>query len=36
MIDPFNLVHIMSFLGARGNASQVHQWVSMRGLMLVP
>ncbi|KAB1227625.1 DNA-directed RNA polymerase subunit beta'' [Morella rubra] len=27
MTDPFNPVHIMSFSGARGNASQVHQLV---------
>nr|YP_010760549.1 RNA polymerase beta'' subunit [Entada phaseoloides]WEY34865.1 RNA polymerase beta'' subunit [Entada phaseoloides] len=33
MTDPFNPVHIMSFSGARGNASQVHQLVGMRGLM---
>ncbi|KAI3678141.1 hypothetical protein L6452_37422 [Arctium lappa] len=36
MIDPFNPVHIMSFSGARGNASQVHQLVGMRGLMSDP
>nr|GEV30770.1 RNA polymerase beta subunit, plastidic [Tanacetum cinerariifolium] len=36
MTDPFNPVHIMSFLGARGNASQVHQLVGMRGLMSDP
>nr|UDN41645.1 RNA polymerase beta'' subunit [Carpodetus montanus] len=36
MTDPFNPVHIMSFSGARGNASQVHQLVGMRGLMLDP
>nr|YP_009767572.1 RNA polymerase beta'' subunit [Duparquetia orchidacea]QIS98190.1 RNA polymerase beta'' subunit [Duparquetia orchidacea] len=34
--DPFNPVHIMSFSGARGNASQVHQLVGMRGLMSNP
>ncbi|KAF1877076.1 hypothetical protein Lal_00033630 [Lupinus albus] len=34
--DPFNPVHIMSFSGARENASQVHQLVSMRGLMSDP
>nr|AWI72566.1 RNA polymerase beta chain [Dischidia albida] len=34
--DPFNPVHIMSFSGARGNASQVHQLVGMRGLMSDP
>nr|YP_009568942.1 RNA polymerase beta subunit [Physena sessiliflora]YP_009569479.1 RNA polymerase beta subunit [Physena madagascariensis]QBC68861.1 RNA polymerase beta subunit [Physena madagascariensis]QBC68937.1 RNA polymerase beta subunit [Physena sessiliflora] len=33
MIDPSNPVHIMSFSGARGNVSQVHQLVGMRGLM---
>ncbi|KAH1113897.1 hypothetical protein J1N35_007275 [Gossypium stocksii] len=27
MTNPFNLVHIMSFSGARGNGSQVHQLV---------
>ncbi|CAB4299884.1 unnamed protein product [Prunus armeniaca] len=27
MTDPFNPVHMMSFSGARGNASQVHQLV---------
>ncbi|PHU30422.1 DNA-directed RNA polymerase subunit beta'' [Capsicum chinense] len=36
MTDPFNPVHIMSFSGARENASQVHQLVGMRGLMLNP
>ncbi|PHT33597.1 DNA-directed RNA polymerase subunit beta'' [Capsicum baccatum] len=36
MTDPFNPVHIMSFSGARGNASQVHQLVGMRGLMSYP
>ncbi|KAK6776268.1 hypothetical protein RDI58_027269 [Solanum bulbocastanum] len=36
MTDPFNPVHIMSFSGAQGNASQVHQLVGMRGLMLDP
>ena len=34
--DPSNPVHLMSFSGARGNASQVHQWVGMRGLMSDP
>nr|YP_009670607.1 RNA polymerase beta'''' subunit [Passiflora lutea]QCX29874.1 RNA polymerase beta'''' subunit [Passiflora lutea] len=34
MTEPFNPVYIMSFSGARGNASQVHQLVGMRGLML--
>nr|YP_009670515.1 RNA polymerase beta'''' subunit [Passiflora suberosa]QCX29782.1 RNA polymerase beta'''' subunit [Passiflora suberosa] len=32
--EPFNPVYIMSFSGARGNASQVHQLIGMRGLML--
>uniref|UniRef100_A0A3Q7G394 DNA-directed RNA polymerase n=1 Tax=Solanum lycopersicum TaxID=4081 RepID=A0A3Q7G394_SOLLC len=36
MTDPFNLVHIISFSGARVNASQVHQLVGMRGLMSDP
>ncbi|KAI5444305.1 DNA-directed RNA polymerase subunit beta'' [Lathyrus oleraceus] len=36
MPGPFNPVHIMSFSGARGNASQVHQLVGMRGLMSDP
>ncbi|KAL5096647.1 hypothetical protein RYX36_000974 [Vicia faba] len=36
MTDPLNPVHIMSFSGARGNASQVHQLVEMRGLMSDP
>nr|YP_010991416.1 RNA polymerase beta'' subunit [Crepidium purpureum]WOX61782.1 RNA polymerase beta'' subunit [Crepidium purpureum] len=36
MIDPSNPVHLMSFSGARGNASQVHQLVGMRGLMSDP
>ncbi|KAL1177451.1 hypothetical protein V6Z11_A03G032000 [Gossypium hirsutum] len=36
MTDPFNPVHIMSFSGARGNASQVHQLVGMRRLMSDP
>nr|WOV67654.1 RNA polymerase beta'' subunit [Haymondia wallichii]WOV67737.1 RNA polymerase beta'' subunit [Haymondia wallichii]WOV67820.1 RNA polymerase beta'' subunit [Haymondia wallichii] len=36
MTDPFNPVHIMSFSGARGNATQVHQLVGMRGLMSDP
>ncbi|RZC75665.1 hypothetical protein C5167_051152 [Papaver somniferum] len=36
MADPLNPVHIMSFSGARGNASQVHQLVGMRGLMSDP
>ena len=33
MTDPFNPIHTMSFSGARGNASQVHQLLGMRGLM---
>ncbi|PKU64049.1 DNA-directed RNA polymerase subunit beta'' [Dendrobium catenatum] len=33
MTDPSNPVHLMSFSGARENASQVHQFVGMRGLM---
>ena len=33
MTGPFNLVHIMSFSGIKGNASQVHQLVGMRGLI---
>nr|YP_010512721.1 RNA polymerase beta'' subunit [Machaerium brasiliense]UXL84128.1 RNA polymerase beta'' subunit [Machaerium brasiliense] len=36
MTDPFNPVYIMSFSGARGNPSQVHQLVGMRGLMSDP
>ncbi|PIA29011.1 hypothetical protein AQUCO_06400062v1 [Aquilegia coerulea] len=36
MTDPCNPVHIMSFSGARGNASQLHQLVGMRGLMSDP
>nr|QAX91699.1 DNA-directed RNA polymerase beta'' subunit [Diapensia purpurea] len=36
MTDPFNPVHIMSFSGARGTPSQVHQLVGMRGLMSDP
>nr|YP_009466317.1 RNA polymerase beta' subunit [Genlisea filiformis]AUN28372.1 RNA polymerase beta' subunit [Genlisea filiformis] len=34
--DPLNPVHMMSFSGARGNVSQVHQLVGMRGLMSDP
>nr|YP_009111536.1 RNA polymerase beta' subunit [Erodium crassifolium]AHH24748.1 RNA polymerase beta' subunit [Erodium crassifolium] len=34
--DPLNPVHMMSFSGARGNASQVHQLLGMRGLMSDP
>nr|YP_010567370.1 RNA polymerase beta'' subunit [Plicosepalus curviflorus]UZC33640.1 RNA polymerase beta'' subunit [Plicosepalus curviflorus] len=36
MTDPLNPVHLMAFSGARGNASQVHQLVGMRGLMSDP
>nr|YP_009566386.1 RNA polymerase beta' subunit [Neottia cordata]QBB09975.1 RNA polymerase beta' subunit [Neottia cordata] len=36
MTDPSNPVHLMSFSGARGNISQVHQLVGMRGLMSDP
>nr|YP_010579940.1 RNA polymerase beta'' subunit [Hypericum monogynum]QVL22972.1 RNA polymerase beta'' subunit [Hypericum monogynum]UZS76732.1 RNA polymerase beta'' subunit [Hypericum monogynum] len=36
MTDSLNSVHIMSFSGARGNTSQVHQLVGMRGLMSDP
>lgn len=36
MTDPFNPVYMMSFSGARGNASQVHQLLGMRGLMSDP
>nr|QWW92011.1 RNA polymerase beta'' subunit [Lejeunea sp. 17-8794] len=36
MTDPLNPVHIMSFSGARGSTSQVHQLVGMRGLMSDP
>lgn len=32
----FNLVHIMSFWGARGNSSQLHQLTGLRELMLDP
>nr|YP_010690580.1 RNA polymerase beta'' subunit [Cartonema parviflorum]WBU14290.1 RNA polymerase beta'' subunit [Cartonema parviflorum] len=34
--DPSNPVYLMSFSGARGNASQIHQLVGMRGLMSDP
>ncbi|KAF7100684.1 hypothetical protein CFC21_102167 [Triticum aestivum] len=34
--DPSNPVYLMSFSGARGNASQVHRLVGMRGLMSDP
>nr|YP_009241736.1 RNA polymerase beta' subunit [Tofieldia thibetica]AMQ13310.1 RNA polymerase beta' subunit [Tofieldia thibetica] len=33
---PSNPVYLMSFSGARGNASQVHQLLGMRGLMSDP
>nr|YP_010712775.1 RNA polymerase beta'' subunit [Corydalis raddeana]UGO88912.1 RNA polymerase beta'' subunit [Corydalis pauciovulata]WDA93520.1 RNA polymerase beta'' subunit [Corydalis raddeana]WJZ51922.1 RNA polymerase beta'' subunit [Corydalis pauciovulata] len=36
MTDPLNPVHIMSFSGARGSGSQVHQLIGMRGLMTDP
>nr|YP_010286784.1 RNA polymerase beta'' subunit [Hydrocharis dubia]UKT60902.1 RNA polymerase beta'' subunit [Hydrocharis dubia] len=36
MTNPSNPVHLMSFSGARGNASQVHQLVGMRGFMSDP
>jgi len=36
MTDPFNPVHMMSFSGARGSTSQVHQLVGMRGWMSDP
>nr|YP_009426938.1 RNA polymerase beta'' subunit [Hypodematium crenatum]ASU95614.1 RNA polymerase beta'' subunit [Hypodematium crenatum] len=36
MIDPLNPVHMMSFSGARGSISQVHQLLGMRGLMSDP
>nr|QYH45668.1 RNA polymerase beta'' subunit [Ottelia sp. s36] len=36
MTNPSNPVYLMSFSGARGNASQVHQLVGMRGLMSDP
>nr|YP_009548568.1 RNA polymerase beta'' subunit [Adiantum aleuticum]AYW15543.1 RNA polymerase beta'' subunit [Adiantum aleuticum] len=36
MIDPSNPVHMMSFSGARGTISQVHQLLGMRGLMSDP
>nr|AER45533.1 rpoC2 [Halocarpus kirkii] len=34
--DPFNPVHMMSFSGARGSTTQVHQLVGMRGLVSDP
>lgn len=36
LIELMNPVHMMSFSGARGSASQVHQLVGMRGLMADP
>jgi DNA-directed RNA polymerase subunit beta' len=36
MTDPLNPVHMMSFSGARGSTSQVHQLIGMRGLMSDP
>nr|AJE61489.1 RNA polymerase beta'' subunit [Dipteris conjugata]AXX76510.1 RNA polymerase beta' subunit [Dipteris conjugata] len=36
MTDPLNPVHMMSFSGARGSISQVHQLLGMRGLMSDP
>nr|YP_009729892.1 RNA polymerase beta'' subunit [Caldesia parnassifolia]QHW08228.1 RNA polymerase beta'' subunit [Caldesia parnassifolia]UDZ61179.1 RNA polymerase beta subunit [Caldesia parnassifolia]UDZ61180.1 RNA polymerase beta subunit [Caldesia parnassifolia]UDZ61181.1 RNA polymerase beta subunit [Caldesia parnassifolia]UDZ61182.1 RNA polymerase beta subunit [Caldesia parnassifolia] len=36
MTNPSNPVHLMSFSGARGSASQVHQLVGMRGFMSDP
>nr|YP_010290864.1 RNA polymerase beta'' subunit [Gahnia tristis]ULQ66021.1 RNA polymerase beta'' subunit [Gahnia tristis] len=36
MTDPSNPVYLMSFSGARGSASQIHQLVGMRGLMSDP
>nr|YP_009667960.1 RNA polymerase beta' subunit [Jubula hutchinsiae]QCW58736.1 RNA polymerase beta' subunit [Jubula hutchinsiae] len=36
MTDPLNPVYMMSFSGARGSTSQVHQLVGMRGLMSDP
>lgn len=36
ILDGFNPVHMMSFSGARGNVSQVHQLVGMRGLISDP
>nr|YP_010189111.1 RNA polymerase beta'' subunit [Ulota hutchinsiae]QZJ48063.1 RNA polymerase beta'' subunit [Ulota hutchinsiae] len=36
MTDSLNPVHMMSFSGARGSTSQVHQLVGMRGLMSDP
>lgn len=36
LTDPLNSLYMMSFSGARGNISQVHQLVGMRGLMADP
>nr|YP_010444729.1 RNA polymerase beta'' subunit [Schizaea fistulosa]UTJ90223.1 RNA polymerase beta'' subunit [Schizaea fistulosa] len=36
IIDPLNPVHMMSFSGARGSISQVHQLLGMRGPMSDP
>ena len=36
VIEVLNPVHMMSFSGARGSTSQVHQLVGMRGLMSDP
>nr|YP_010939113.1 RNA polymerase beta'' subunit [Aleuritopteris squamosa]WLF85389.1 RNA polymerase beta'' subunit [Aleuritopteris squamosa] len=36
IIDSLNPVHMMSFSGARGTISQVHQLLGMRGLMSDP
>nr|YP_009732760.1 RNA polymerase beta'' subunit [Buxbaumia aphylla]QHU77102.1 RNA polymerase beta'' subunit [Buxbaumia aphylla] len=36
MTDPLNPVHMMSFSGARGSTSQIHQLIGMRGLMSDP
>nr|YP_009424113.1 RNA polymerase b''-subunit [Schizaea pectinata]APT66054.1 RNA polymerase b''-subunit [Schizaea pectinata] len=36
MVDPLNPVHMMSFSGARGSISQVHQLPGMRGPMSDP
>ena len=35
-LDPFNPIFMMAFSGARGNWSQVHQLLGMRGLMSDP
>ena len=34
--DSLNPIYLMAFSGARGNLSQVHQLVGMRGLMADP